>query len=101
MDNTTTFFAYSNMVDFHLKPIIYSLEIMSTEANNHSKPFAYYWHTKSNILKTFSFFAAITNALLLIEYMDFMTNVSNLLKIKFRSFFKKSTFVRILIFKTI
>ena len=99
MDNIMTFFAFSNMVVFHQKQITYSLATMSTEENNLSKPSAYYWLTKSNIQKTFSFFAAITNVLLLIEYMDFTTNVSTRLLfylhfcvIKFHEFLEKIKF---------
>ena len=60
-DNTMTCCVYLNMVAFHPNRTIFSLVITSTVANNHWRPYAFCWPTKSNFLKTSSYYAATTN----------------------------------------
>ena len=75
MANTMTCYASSNMAGFRQKPITSFLVITWTEENNHWKPFASFWRTRSNILKTSSSCAVTTKVPVSIGYMVFMMNV--------------------------
>ena len=76
MANITTFSAYSNTVDSLQKRTTFSSVTTLTGESNHSKPYAYCSHTRSNTPKTSSSFEAITNVHPSIESMDSTTNVS-------------------------
>jgi hypothetical protein len=59
MANITTFYVSSNTEAFHQKPTTFSLVTTLIGGNNRSKRSVFYSHTRSNILKTFSFCEAI------------------------------------------
>ena len=71
MANITIFFVSSNTVDSHQRLTISSLVTMSIEVNSPSKPYAYFSHTRSSILRTFLFSVETMNVPQSTVYMGF------------------------------
>ena len=75
MDNSLILSNYSNTEDIQVTKIISFWVIILTEENNQFKSFLFFLHTKSSILKTFSYLEEIINAPVSTESTDFMINV--------------------------
>lgn len=75
MDNSLILSNYFNTEDIQVIKIISFWAIILTEENNLFKSFRFSLHTKSSILKTFSYLEEIMNAPVSTESMDFMINV--------------------------
>ena len=75
MDNSLILSNYSNTEDIQVTKIISFWVIILTEENNQFKSFLFFLHTKSSILKTFSYLEEIINAPVSTESMDFTINV--------------------------
>lgn len=75
MDNSLILSNYSNTEDIQVTKIISFWAIILTEENNQFKSFLFFLHTKSSILKTFSYLEEIINAQVSTESMDFTINV--------------------------
>jgi len=75
MANTTIFFVSLSTVDSHQRLTIYSSATMSIEVNSPSKPYAYFSHTRSSILRTFSFSVGTMNVPQSTVYMGFTMSV--------------------------
>ena len=76
MVNIMTCYDFLNMAAFHLNQTISSLETMLIVANNPWKQYAYCWHTRSSIRRTFSCCVVITSVPASTESTDSTMNVS-------------------------
>jgi hypothetical protein len=75
MASTPIYSGSSIMANSHPKAITSFSAITLTEANTHSKPFVFFWPTRSSTPETFFSWEETTSAPQSIEFMDFMTNV--------------------------